>query len=1103
MSESQDVQDELNRKSLFHRSRPSLTTNASGLTFNTVTTTEGLSRLSLFPPPPVGVPISPFEASLDFTANAGSSYLATPPDTPKAHTRMVDVVDVESPPSPHRADSISSAGTALSSSTGRPAFIGRRQLPSPPGSSPLLTPTYPTFSSVGAASQLPTPHDWHDGSSSIGLDGYADRMLSTQFLTELLTSDTQDHGEALPRYKRDPYEASVISDMFSAESVVTYPPRRVFPDSIPRTPQFPPHAPNSDISRSPTVLSGPSLLSVPSQSHENTAGRSTPTSDQAFQSDTGHSYTGSSDPSVIQNATYTQVGAVGVAVASTRSMSTTAPSLHSMNSTTPLVKQFPRRETIQEDDREDDYSPGPSTPGGRQKRERRQSAYSSKTSKSYVSSFVSRLSHSTGGERRSLKAAAQWFRKKPLPPVPRLPDLSLVQEVEHRKAEAALPLPDLLNRARTLQQMLDRGHRPYQSQSNISFSRGMGTESEATAGVENFYVGEVRNSGAVAAGFMHSAHGRRTRSQDLRQSQWGVPPDTPPSRSKGFVLSGKKKLWIIIGAVIAVAVIVIAVAVGVTVGKKKASGPVCTGNLTGAACSLDATCVCTSTIAGQCNQVAQSLVDLVPTLNAQFGADYTPASLATSIWQAQGAPGDDCSKQALLVDVAPGLNATTASNRAKWAQAALLWNLVQSGNLADVAQLQEFVVKAPWNSLGSSDGPTSDSSSRFTTTVSGFQFNFAGQTVTPPSVTFVDVGQPSQEQIGRTNGVSRAALDRMYTFASASSTQHQKALSNYWTAVLQQKPENLNSFLSLVSGSPILLPFDATSSPGTHPVSDLMTNTSTLPFPPPLSCYAGLASSQLQAINTFESTVFDLPSASSASQFDTSCFPNRPIYGILNVLRLRLPFADSRTSVAKQAAILSRDASSRAIVYSGEVLSALSGGSNSTNITSAVTDPRQFGTLNNLNHVVLKYLTSITDVNVAISLVKFVLSSSAVPPNSNSAVFSALSSLPAIEVAVLGTVLPLDIASTVSAFSTPSGSLFFGSDQSLSLRDWTINAVQSSIAWTERSSSPEVVRDNSFSDDTFRQVWQPAFNFLHFRNNANVNVGNITAAFQALQKFAP
>lgn len=199
----------------------------------------------------------------------------------------------------------------------------------------------------------------------------------------------------------------------------------------------------------------------------------------------------------------------------------------------------------------------------------------------------------------------------------------------------------------------------------------------------------------------------------------------------------------------------------------------CNFSLLSDVCNVsDATCVCTSTIAGQCNQVAQSLVDLVPTLNAQFGADYTPASLATSIWQAQGAPGDDCSKQALLVDVAPGLNATTASNRAKWAQAALLWNLVQSGNLADVAQLQEFVVKAPWNSLGSSDGPTSDSSSRFTTTVSGFQFNFAGQTVTPPSVTFVDVGQPSQEQIGRTNGVSRAALDRMYTFASGMFSCH-------------------------------------------------------------------------------------------------------------------------------------------------------------------------------------------------------------------------------------------------------------------------------------------------------------------------------------------
>ena len=320
--------------------------------------------------------------------------------------------------------------------------------------------------------------------------------------------------------------------------------------------------------------------------------------------------------------------------------------------------------------------------------------------------------------------------------------------------------------------------------------------------------------------------------------------------------------------------------------------------------------------------------------------------------------------------------------------------------------------------------------------------------------------------------------------------------------MLQQRSSDLTQFLSRVRASPILLPFDATLSPANQPLSALLTNSTSAPFPPPLACYPGLSPSQLQAINLFESTVFGLTQASSASTFDTSCFPNRPIYGVLDIAKLRLPFVDSRTGLAKQAAVLHsqpQEAASRAVVYSGEVLSAFPGSSTSPNLTSTVMDPRRFGTMNRIDHVVLKYFQSIPDVNVAIALVEFVLKGASVPPSSDSILFNALSTLPALEIAIFGSVIPPDISSTVSSFSNSSNGLFFGSDQSLAVRQWSINAVQGEVDWAELATSQSVVQDDSFTNGLFNSVWNSAFNFFHLPNTLNVGVSNITGSFCDLQ----
>lgn len=324
------------------------------------------------------------------------------------------------------------------------------------------------------------------------------------------------------------------------------------------------------------------------------------------------------------------------------------------------------------------------------------------------------------------------------------------------------------------------------------------------------------------------------------------------------------------------------------------------------------------------------------------------------------------------------------------------------------------------------------------------------------------------------------------------------AMSHYWQFILQQDPNNYHEFVSLLISSPILLPFDANGTAGNTPVSSLLTNSSSAPFPPPLSCYPGLATSQVAMITNLETSVFGLSPPTVQTSFNNSCFADRPIYGVLDILHLRLPFTDSHTGTAKQAAILSRDAAPRVVVYNGEVLSGLP---NSNVSTIPTTDPRRFGTLNHINHVLLEFFEAIPDLNVAIQFVNYVLSSKVVPPPSDTVLGQSLDSIPTLEVAVFGSVTPPDIDGVVSSFATPSGGLFFGSDDSLAVRDWAMVGARTPVTWTEFANSPEIVNDGSFTDSAFNSVWDPAYLYFHSSTDATVNVGNITAAFTAIDKF--
>ena len=306
--------------------------------------------------------------------------------------------------------------------------------------------------------------------------------------------------------------------------------------------------------------------------------------------------------------------------------------------------------------------------------------------------------------------------------------------------------------------------------------------------------------------------------------------------------------------------------------------------------------------------------------------------------------------------------------------------------------------------------------------------------------------------------------------------------------------------MEAVRSAPFLIPFDATSSPGGNHLTDLMTNSSSTQFPVPIACYSGLTDSQVARINSLESSLFGLNSSSSDSEFSSSCLSEHPVYGIVDLLRLRLPFPDDRTGVALQASALTDDATVRTVIYSGEIVSALPGGTPPSNETSTNVDPREVGVPGFLNHVLLNYFSSIPNITLAMDLVSHVLSSNI--PSNDSSLVQSLSSLPVLEFAVFGSVRPQDISYSVSSFSTSTGSLFFGSDAGQKFRSWALVNTEASVVWAESATSADAVHEGSATDANFESVWKPASELVAAGSTNANDVQKVTSSLRSLGLFS-
>ncbi|KAL1697299.1 hypothetical protein GGG16DRAFT_83753 [Schizophyllum commune] len=1070
-----------------HKASTSIETSASGLAESTIS----FSGLNNFPLPPPSVPSTPTDAyrtsspvrgkraRADSRATAGPSALTVKPSPLK--TYPASPFTPTYPESPDRP--------LLPRTASRTTDKDKR----------LTNDAY--YAELTAAGAVPggTPHDWDDGMSSTEVNAAEDNLLSTSFITSLLREVTP----ASPKF-RDSRSTSNGSRQ-SGLSEMTYPPgsrsTHTSRDAIPPVPTSP-------LVTARPPKQPPVLLKVPASE-----GGPSSDNDSDIQSSLGH-------PPVIKQASFTKPPGVserrvvGIASATLLSSPSQLSSGLSSNAVRDSGVLLPQDVTEDEADEFGPHSstsvlneqaaapravsPGHHPPLAYQQSKTHRRGASVASTKSYVTSIISGLT------RRSTKSARRlyaYLANKPLPPLPG--QFQLHDTDSTYRKEATMALPQLINRAGTLSGMLEKGRLAHYSYDTTRTRKQDLVTSPTSPQMRSFephanYQSHYFDSTAVnpwqTSGNWRSQPGdHRGPGNDVDQ----LPSPSKEVRSPMLALTApRRRRMYIIGGIILLVALALGLGLGLGLRKHGEALPDCgNANVTGVACNLDATCECTAT--SGCNGLAKEIVKLTPLVNDAFQTDFSPATVFNSFWVALGkSSSESCAIQAIVVDVADGLDPVTASNRTSWAQMAILWNLVQSQDAAAAQEMKDFVNGADWNSLSDADGPLRDSDyATFSTTVSGFTFNFARQEVTEPSVSFVSNAQPTTQQANKANDDAKATLDRMYSYALASATQQAAALKTYWTNILQLAADDLPTFVSLFLSADILLPFDAES----DIVSQLNTTDLSTPFPPPLACYPSLDSDAVNRVNSFETSAFGLSTISAATSVDTSCYPTRPVYGVLNVLRLRLPFVDSRTGAPKQAMKLNRNVGARAIIYTGEAMSAMPR-ANTSELATMQLNPRQFGTLNHYDHVILQFLQSIPDVDVATDFVRFLLTAPGVPPTNTSSLFSTLDKIPTVEVAVFGTVDASDVDNVDSSFTTADGGLFFGSDHGKVLRNWATTIAVKPIKWTE-SSSADRVADDAGDDTTFNEVWAAATTAVT-ENVEGVGVDDVVASLQSTGKFS-
>jgi hypothetical protein len=596
-----------------HRPQGSLVTSASGfadstISFSTFATgiTDGSLCLSQFPPPPttfstpsLGSPAqsnftvtastplrlafpSPAESSFTVTAPVPASPVSRIPSSivqpgliaeqgMVSPARSTFTVAPQAPVSPTRTIPVVPVAQPM------PPAVNRR--PSPDGLSsdkPGKT-VYPQHSvprgkeesqqnltALFLAGRL-SPFDWHEGSSIISVDPAEERMLSTSFITGLLSSANPAKASGLTSAPQTP-QTSYQAEVGTPVSEMSYPP------------SSPPY---HERVAGPTHFPPPNMY--PYWSAEEEPEPSITCEDETVTSYEAHANVVQSWPA--------KVSVVGMSPATLHHFSDTNDMPGSMHPQSPgdtmTSKPYPPSVFSSVIDRMRSLDIQPLIPTSRPltgatpldselgtsnrisiKFQRRGSVYSTRTVRSHVSSLISSAGQRTA---RAARATKEWLRIKPLPPIPTIPNVSLSQEREHRRMEDAVPLPQLAERADRLKTMLNSGHL---SRDSIGSSSGLNSE-------KTFPLGTRASGVQVALG------GRRRQSVAFGVPEPGVPDR--PLKSKSLFkrpISRNAMIKLRIAIVILVLLVIVGVVVGVVVGREHSRSSKCPANRTGNTCSL-------------------------------------------------------------------------------------------------------------------------------------------------------------------------------------------------------------------------------------------------------------------------------------------------------------------------------------------------------------------------------------------------------------------------------------------------------------------------------------------------------------------------------------
>lgn len=264
--------------------------------------------------------------------------------------------------------------------------------------------------------------------------------------------------------------------------------------------------------------------------------------------------------------------------------------------------------------------------------------------------------------------------------------------------------------------------------------------------------------------------------------------------------------------------------------------------------------------------LASALADTLTSSTIPFADTIDVARFSYSASQHAMFGSSGCADQLMLLDIT-ALNPSQYPSLSRWAAAALLWAAAMSEDFSGT--LAKSIARLDLGRLPISDQAMDFTQRNLRVTQYGFTFDIGQRTVTPD--TTLTASLPSSDQNGRLTATELGAFTNISILASAASELRSGALSNYWQDTLQLPASQLDTFLTSLRSSNILLPVDAVGMYKGSTYAELAlasANSNTACFPPPLVANTALTADQRSAVIANERKLLGLSSSAANLRSD-------------------------------------------------------------------------------------------------------------------------------------------------------------------------------------------------------------------------------------------